>query len=457
MTSGDDFLFAEGDDHAADSAKAGVPALPWKVMVVDDDREVHAISRIVLQGLRFKDRPLLLLSAGSGEEARKLIEENPDTALILLDVVMETDTAGLDLVRHIRAGLNNRRVQIILRTGQPGLAPEHRVILDYEINDYKDKTELTSQKLSTAVLTTLRSYDLVAELEEKKADLERITTASYRFVPSASLSVLGKTGIEDVALGDQVQQEMAILFADIRGFTRLCERLTPKQTFDFLNSLLFDFGPLIRRHGGFIDKYLGDGILALFPGSADDALNAAIALRRCLAGSNRFRGEDGEAPVRMGFGIHSGTLMLGIVGEPQRMEATVLSDAVNTCSRIESLTKEYGVEALVSEHAVMRLENPDAFRFRYVDKVRIRGRTGSVAVYELLDGEAPEQHDLKVETLAEFERGLSHYRSRRFSESSVHFTRILERNPHDPVARLYLKRAAEYMVQGVPADWPDTP
>ncbi len=133
---------------------------PWKIIIADDDREMHNVTRIVLNNYTFEGRSLFFISAFSGEETKHLIRKHTDTAIILLDVVMETENAGLDVVRFIREELNNHLVQILLRTGHPGQAPENKIILEYGINDYKSKVEITSQKLFTTITSMLRSYHL---------------------------------------------------------------------------------------------------------------------------------------------------------------------------------------------------------------------------------------------------------------------------------------------------------
>jgi len=147
---------------------------PWKLLIVDDDPEIHDITHMVLQDFRFDKRSILFLNAYSKSDAETIISDNPDIALILLDVVMESDSSGLELVEYIRNTIHNDYVRIILRTGQPGQAPEQEVIENYDINDYKEKTELTAQKLVTTVIASLRSYmgiltiaQLNDELEEK--------------------------------------------------------------------------------------------------------------------------------------------------------------------------------------------------------------------------------------------------------------------------------------------------
>lgn len=166
------------DFLAEESAPAPSPASPWKLLVVDDEPEVHLITRMVLQGYRFEGRALEILEAESAAQAKALLMAHPDIAVILLDVVMETDHSGLDLVRWIREDLKNILVRIILRTGQPGAAPEKQVIIEYEINDYKAKTELTSIKLFTAVTAAIRAWRDLKTIKRSKEGFQKIIHAS---------------------------------------------------------------------------------------------------------------------------------------------------------------------------------------------------------------------------------------------------------------------------------------
>ncbi|MDH5444447.1 MAG: EAL domain-containing protein [Gammaproteobacteria bacterium] len=166
---GDFLLFADdaGQKEGANSNTTDKSIQqPWKIMVIDDDEVVHQVTAIVLEDFYYQGRPLQMIQGYSGEEARKLIKENPDTAVMLLDVVMETDTAGLDTVKYIRDELNNHFVRIILRTGQPGQAPEKEVITEFDINDYKEKTELTAQKLYTSIITALRAFSDLKKIQD---------------------------------------------------------------------------------------------------------------------------------------------------------------------------------------------------------------------------------------------------------------------------------------------------
>ncbi len=169
-----DFLFSEEPVEALNEPVRQ----PWKVLIVDDEPEVHAVTKLALSDFEFQGRNLTFHSAYSGSEAKALVQEHPDAAIVLLDVVMESDDAGLQVTRFIREEENNHHIRIILRTGQPGQAPERDVILNYDINDYKNKTELTAQKLFTVVISSLRSYRDILSIEKSRIGLEKIILSS---------------------------------------------------------------------------------------------------------------------------------------------------------------------------------------------------------------------------------------------------------------------------------------
>jgi response regulator RpfG family c-di-GMP phosphodiesterase len=170
----DDFLFA--NDGPEDEVMASIGS--WKVIIIDDEPEVHAVTKLALSDFSFQDKGLEFHSAYSGEEGKKLIDAHPDAAIVLLDVVMETDDAGLKVAQYIRKEARNQKARIILRTGQPGQAPERQVIVDYDINDYKSKTELTAQKLFTVVMSSLRAYRDIVALDSSRKGLQKIIEAS---------------------------------------------------------------------------------------------------------------------------------------------------------------------------------------------------------------------------------------------------------------------------------------
>ncbi|RHX95596.1 adenylate cyclase [Leptospira yasudae] len=232
-------------------------------------------------------------------------------------------------------------------------------------------------------MLSLKFSAAFVSIENLSADLKATNRSYSRFVPLEFLNFLGKKNITEIELGDQTQREMTILFSDIRSFTELSEKMTPKDNFDFLNSYMGRMGPIIRKHGGFVDKYLGDGIMALFPDSPDNALEAALEMKLELDRHNQSRLERNYEPIRIGIGIHTGVLMLGTIGEVERMDGTVISDAVNLASRIEGLTKKYGVDILLSDDSFRKIRNRVKYAFKELGKVSVKGKENLVGVYQV--------------------------------------------------------------------------
>jgi response regulator RpfG family c-di-GMP phosphodiesterase len=183
----DDNWLLDEDDDAAGGPPTAIDQRLWRVLIVDDDVDVHAVTRLALRNVSFKGRELELFSAYSGAEGFQILRDTPDVALVLLDVVMESDDAGLILARRIREELNNQIVRVVLRTGQPGQAPEQRVIIEYDINDYKAKTELTTQKLFTTVISALRAYESLMMLERSRIGLGKILAGATNLYQVHSL------------------------------------------------------------------------------------------------------------------------------------------------------------------------------------------------------------------------------------------------------------------------------
>ncbi|MEW6495907.1 MAG: adenylate/guanylate cyclase domain-containing protein [Cyanobacteriota bacterium] len=463
----DELVFADEDDKELISPKNNdnklifpdTNELPlsggdsWKILLVDDEAEIHNVTKLVLNDFIFEGKSITFISAYSGEEAKALIEQHPDTALILLDVVMETDDAGLEVVKYIREVLSNLIVRIILRTGQPGQAPEDVVIIHYDINDYKTKTELTTRKLFTTIVAALRAFRALTKLEESRRELAKIAQASARFVPRQFLHFLQKESIVDATLGDSVQAIMTILFADIRSFTSMSESMSPQENFDFINSYLRQVGPVIRQHNGFIDKYIGDAIMALFPETVDDAVTAAIEMQKQVAIYNEYRQNSGYFPIAIGVGIHSGSLMLGIIGEEERIDSTVIADAVNLASRLEQLTKLYGASIIVSGQTLSQLDDPQKYTCRFLDRVKVRGKQAPVAVFEIYDSDPQPLQELKSRTKTDFEQGVWLYFQEKFTLARQYFEKVLQMNEGDLATRLYLERCDLSQETGLSLKW----
>ncbi|WRH66038.1 MAG: adenylate/guanylate cyclase domain-containing protein [Planktothrix sp. GU0601_MAG3] len=286
-------------------------------------------------------------------------------------------------------------------------------------------------------------FEVNCNLELALDQEEQLTDAAGRFVPNQFLAFLGYESLVDVKSGDAVQKQMSILFSDIRSFTQMSERMTPEDNFKFINAYLSRMEPAITENRGFIDKYIGDAIMALFGGSADDAVKAGISMLQRLAEYNLTRQRPDRPPISIGIGINTGDLMLGIVGGQHRMDSTVISDAVNLGSRLEELSKRYGIPLLISEHTFLSLEDPNIYSFRVIDRVRVKGKSEMVSVFEVFDADPPLIYRKKVETKTLFEQALTLYHLEAFPESAQCFEACLQENPSDQVAKIYLQRVIQ--------------
>lgn len=297
----------------------------------------------------------------------------------------------------------------------------------------------------------ITAFQDITERKKSEAEREKFTTkilqlnqAFERFVPSEFIQFLNKQSIIDVQLGDQVEKEMSVLFSDIRSFTTLSEQMKPEENFRFINSYLSYISPVIREHQGFIDKYIGDAIMALFSGDADNAVKAGIAMLDKLLEYNQHRTNSGYQPIAIGIGISTGLLMLGTVGEPNRLDATVISDAVNLASRTEGLTKNYGVSFLITEKTFNRLHNPTDYAIRRIDKVKVKGKLEFVTVYEVFDADPPEQKAAKLATLPTFNEAISYYLDKDYAAAAARFQVCQQTSLNDTVVQIYLERCQAY-------------
>ena len=243
-------------------------------------------------------------------------------------------------------------------------------------------------------------------LDEARSRILRINEAFRRFVPADFLQFLRREDVTEVCLGDQVLQDLTILFSDIRSFTTISEGVTPQENFEFINAYLRRMGPEIRGQHGFIDKYIGDAIMALFPRTPEDAVLAAISMQRTLRNYNEERVDRGYLPIRIGVGIHSGQMMLGIVGEEMRMDGTVISDAVNVASRLETLTKTFRCRILISADVRAALSPELNDDVRYVGRLQVRGKSNYTEAYEVFAGDPLELQQQKRENRERFEEAV---------------------------------------------------
>jgi class 3 adenylate cyclase len=296
---------------------------------------------------------------------------------------------------------------------------------------------------------------VINALKASIAMLSKTNVAYDRFVPHEFLSYLKKQSIVDVQLSDSIEKQMTVLFSDIRNFTRLSEGMTPEENFMFVNSYYSVMGPVVRKNHGFVDKYIGDGMMALFD-RTDDAVNAAVEMLAKLKEYNLKTSRERPEPLRIGIGLHKGKLRLGTVGELNRMDGTVISDAVNLASRIEGLTKLYGAQILITETIYRSVEEVDKYHIRLMDKVKVSGRQEPVTIYEIFSGDPQNTKTLKLALKKDFEQAIALYQVKEVEKAQQLFKQYLTKFPDDKPAQLYLKRCERYGVDGVPDDWNGT-
>jgi two-component system sensor histidine kinase ChiS len=226
--------------------------------------------------------------------------------------------------------------------------------------------------------------------------------------------------------------------------------MSPQQSFDFLNEYLRRVGPVVRRFAGMVDQYIGDGFMALFPGSPDDALYTAMELQAEIARFNVDLMADGQPPIALGIGLHTGRVMLGVIGEEERMQGTVISDAVNIAAHLERLTKVYGARILSTYPTVQQLTSRAQSRWRTLAVVKVKQRAEPITVIEFFDADPQPLADLKEATRPDFERGLESFNSLDFSTAVERFQTVLAASPEDAAAHLYLNRATYLLTNPAP-------
>lgn len=282
----------------------------------------------------------------------------------------------------------------------------------------------------------------------------KLTNKSYsRFVPTAFLDFLGKTDINTVELGDQKRAEMSMLFVDIRSFTTLSESMSPQDNFDFINSYLSEISPVIRRNGGFVDKYIGDAIMALFPGKPEDAVHASIEILMVLKQYNAKRGTQGLPPVRVGMGLNTGTVMLGTVGEQERMETTVISDAVNLASRLEVLAKLYDVQILTTDSTFRQVQQLSLYAYRVIHRGRVKGKDELVTLIEVFSEATDPHYQEKLRTKDVYAQAMQAYQKGEMNEALRLFSEVQKILPLDRATNNYISRCQKFLADGLPEGW----
>jgi len=402
------------------------------VLIVDDD----IINLQVLEN-QLKLENYTITRAQNGRDALDIIHySGKEFVIVLLDIMMPK-MSGFEVCRIIRETYPAAQLPVIMLTAKNQVSDLVEG-LHSGANDY-----LTKPFSKGELITRIKTH----------VELARVNIAYSNFVPLEFLELLEKKSIIDVHLGDHVQKKMAVLFVDIRSFTSLSESMTPKENFDFINQYLGRVSPVIRQYNGFIDKYIGDAIMALFATNANDALNAAIEIHQQLDKLNTERTAKNRQAIKVGIGVHIGTLMLGTIGEEKRMEGTVISDAVNLASRLEGLTKLYNTSILISADLLAALDNPTDYETRFLGKVCVKGKKAPIEVFEVMDAEPEKIMQQKIVLRPAFASAMSAYYKQDFIGAQQRFRQVLAQLPLDRAAAFYLERCQHYLIEGTPQNW----
>jgi len=441
------------------------------------------------------------VSAQSGDEALSLARASrPD--LILLDIMMP-EMDGFDVCERLRKDTALQTVPVIFLTALDDDTSRIRG-LEMMADDYLTKpfnSRLLLAKVENILqLSKMRAQAVSSELNQQvKEQSKRQIAAAWEaneylsekfqlFVPEQLLGRIAPQGIESIQLGNVTEEELTILFCDIRGFTAIAESQQARKTFEWLNAFFTKMNDCITSHGGFIDKYLGDAIMAVFdkPNShAMDAIEAAVAMQVSLQEFNASRHKYNlENPVNIGTGINTGIGMIGTLGSDRRMDSTVIGDVVNTASRLENLTKIYGCQIIVSESAIVHAReflnriSPNSnskeslllkcdlevetqetiiptsraaadsdlpsnnYYYRWIDRVTPRGKQQALEIYEIWSASCPDS-EAKQLTQVLFDKGIQGWQSERFVAALGYFQQIIEQNPADTVVSYYINCCQE--------------
>ncbi|MEM6319163.1 MAG: adenylate/guanylate cyclase domain-containing protein [Bacteroidota bacterium] len=377
------------------------------ILCVDDEK-------FVLESLKEQlyvnlEGSFTIETAESGRDAIEILEElneeNQEVGVIIADYIMP-GMKGDELLVTIHEKSPNT-IKILL-TGQADLRAVGDAVNKANLYRYITKP-WDANDLALTVKEALISFAQNQQLAQQNEQLvlgnkrlANLNAAYERFIPREFLNLLGQQSITSVQLGDYKCYDMSILFADIRSFTELSEQMTNQENFNFINGYLKRLSPIIRQYNGFIDKYLGDGIMALFPNNVTDAIQAGIAMQKQLEQYNLERLQKGRPPIKVGIGVHYGSVMFGTVGEQERMESTVISDAVNVAARLEYLSKKYNANLIISQTTYEQLNHPEQFTYRHLHRVQLKGKSQPIMALEVLDADPPNIRTQKLALLDKY-------------------------------------------------------
>ena len=402
----------------------------FKILIVDDE----PVNRTVLEN-HLTTAGYATAQAHDGMMALEMIEKD-HFDLILLDVMMP-GMSGFEVCKKIRETHPAISLPILMLTAK---------------NRISDLVEGFNMGANDYLAKPFSKDELLARIHTH-LNLLSIYSATGRFVPFEFLNAIGHDEITQVKRGDHTETEVTVLFADIREFTRLSESMTPTENFQFVNTFVGRMGPVIQRNRGFVNQYLGDGIMAIFPHNSEDAINAAWQMLKELEVFNSQLVEEGKEAIRIGIGLHTGPLIMGIIGDEHRTDPATIADAVNTSSRLEGLTKYYKAPIIVSEVSLRQYKDHDPSQFRFLGKVKLKGKKHVVGIYECITGDSEQVKEYKIKTSGTYDKGIHAYQNGQLEEALTYFKLTQGEGIEDAVVDRFIDRIETLLEGGVPPDW----
>lgn len=461
-----------------------------KVLVVDDVRTIRSIVRSCLEPQT--DYQFEIVEAVDGKKALALLADSEKTGLpdlIILDRVMP-EMSGDECIKVIKSDERWKHIPVIFLTAQDDKEEIVKGLSELQADDYIgkpfDRKELVarvkvmlrvklaedkSRALNIDLQQSLSAQKKISEdiqraYEELKitkvqlAETEAVaamTRIFEKFVPKQYLQRIAKTGLEHIRLGSVEIEHLTIIFSDIRAFTTRSEKMKPENIFTFLNEYLSLMAGSIQNHNGFVDKFVGDAIMALFNADNErlevkNAVNAALEMQNQLKVFNQRLISRGETPIQTGVGIHTGNVMIGTLGSEQRMDSTVIGDAVNVAARLEGLTKQYDCQIVISSTVFGYIENKMQHYWRELDYVNVKGRSEPVRIFEIFDSLPEVDREQKLKMLPPYHEGLKRYYGKQWDLAIQNFQKALTVF-NDPVSKMYVQRCATLKANPPPDNW----
>jgi len=406
------------------------------LLVDDENANLKALSSIL-------ENDYEILTATDGYEALELVknESNPERINMIISDQRMPRMTGVEFLKHT-ISITPKTIRIIL-TGYTDI----NVIIS-SINDGKIYKFITKpfdpQDLKITVKRALENYDL----EEKHRKSNQVFE---KFVPKQFLSRISDGGISNIEFGKAKTENLTVLFSDIRNFTPLSEGMQPQELMNFLNAYIKRMSDPLRLHHGFIDKFIGDAIMALFDdlgeikdGHAKDGVKAAIAMQEAIVVYNENRKKAGYQPISMGIGVNTGEVTIGTVGTEDRMDSTVIGDTVNFTARLERLTKYYACQIIISSDTYSILEDDAFFLCRKLDFMIVKGKSRPSNIYEVFNSNPENIRAKKQQILKTYNQALKHYYDKEWDAATDLFYDCLDVYPEDVVSQMYIDRCIKF-------------